>query len=198
MTLNLSSNIAGDSNDKNNFSHKSLSTNTQASKLRKAFENNFSANIKLSKTQLHKVVQSGGFLGRPIGPLLKIGLLLIGNILNPLVKSVLISLGLMAAASALDEAIRKKMIGSGFTTVIVSNEEMNDFMKIVKSLEKSELLIKVIHKTIKNEAKEQRKGFLGMLLETLGASLLGEFFNRERYFNTIRGGERTSRASENL
>ena len=70
----------------------------------------------------------------------------------------------MAAASALDEAIHKKMIGSGFTTVIVSNEEMNDFMKIVKSLEKSELLIKVIHKTIKNEAKEQRKGFLGMLL----------------------------------
>ena len=55
------------------------------------------------------------------------------------------------------------MIGSGFTIVIVSNEEMNDFMKIVKSLEKSGLLIKVIYKTIKNEAKEQRKGFLGML-----------------------------------
>ena len=90
------------------------------------------------------------------------------------------------------------MIGSGFTIVIVSNEEMNDFMKIVKSLEKSRLLIKVIYKTIKNEAKEQRKGFLGMLLETLGASLLGDFFNRERYFNTIRPGERTSRAGENL
>ena len=91
VTLNLSSNIAGDSNDKNNFPHKLLSTNTQASsyKLRKAFANNFSANTKLSKTQLHKVVQSGGFLGRPLGPLLKIGLLLIGNILKPLVKSVL-------------------------------------------------------------------------------------------------------------
>ena len=89
VTLNLSSNIAGDSKDKNNFPHKLLSTNTQASKLRKAFANNFSANTKLSKTQLHKVVQSGGFLGRPLGPLLKIGLLLIGNILKPLVKSVL-------------------------------------------------------------------------------------------------------------
>ena len=65
-----------------------LLTNTQVSKLRKAFANNSSANIKLSKTQLHKIGQSGGFLGRPLGPLLKTGLPLIGNVLKPLAKSV--------------------------------------------------------------------------------------------------------------
>ena len=69
--LNLSSNVVGDSNDEINFLHKLLLTNTQVSKLRKAFSNNSSANIKLTKTQLHKIGQSGGFLGRLLGPLLK-------------------------------------------------------------------------------------------------------------------------------
>ena len=63
-TLKISSNVVGDSNDENNFLHKLLLTNTQVSKLRKAFSNNSFANIKLSKTQLHKIGQSGGFLGR--------------------------------------------------------------------------------------------------------------------------------------
>ena len=83
-------------------------TNTQVSKLRK-LENGSSANTKLSKTQLHKIGQSGGFLGRLLGPLLKTGLPLIGNVLKPLAKSVLIPLGLTAAASATDAAIHKKM-----------------------------------------------------------------------------------------
>ena len=65
------------------------------------------------------------------------------------------------------------MFGSGVTTLIVSNHEMNDVIKIVKSLEESDLLIKDVSKTIKNEAKEQKGRFLGMLLGTLGASLLG-------------------------
>ena len=64
VTLKISSNVVGDSNDENDFPHKLLITNTQVSKLRKAFANGSSANIKLSKTQLHKIVQSGGFLGR--------------------------------------------------------------------------------------------------------------------------------------
>ena len=85
VTLNLSSNLVGGSNDKTNFPHKLLLTNTQVSKLCKAFANNSSANIKLSKTQVHKIGQSGGFLGRLLGPLLKIGLPLIGNVLKPLV-----------------------------------------------------------------------------------------------------------------
>ena len=97
---------------------------------------------------------------------------LIGHVLKPLAKSVLISLGLTAAASATDAAIHKKMFGSHTTTLIISNEEMNDIMKIVKSLEESDLLKKSVSKTIENEAKEQKGRFLGMLLDSLGASVL--------------------------
>ena len=82
-----SSNVVGDSNYENSFSHKLLLTNTQVSKLRKAFGNGSSANIKLSKTQLHKIEQSGGFLGRILGPLIKTGLPLMKNV-KPLAKSV--------------------------------------------------------------------------------------------------------------
>ena len=74
---------------------------------------------------------SGGFLGRLLGPLLKAGLPLIGNLLKPLAKSVLIPLGLTAAESATDAAIHKKMFGSGVTKLIISNQEMNDIMKIL-------------------------------------------------------------------
>ena len=75
--MKISSNGVGDSNDENNFPHQLLLTNTQVSKIRKAFANNSSANIKLSKTQLHEIGQSGGFLDRILGPLLKTGLSLI-------------------------------------------------------------------------------------------------------------------------
>ena len=96
----------------------------QVSKLRKAFANGSSGNINLSKIQLHKTVQSGGFLGRLLGTLLKNGLPLIENVLKPLAKGVLIPLGLTAAASATDAAFHKKMFGSSFTTSIISNEQM--------------------------------------------------------------------------
>ena len=92
VTLKISSNVVGDSNDENTFLHKLLLTNTQVSKLGKVFANGSSANIKLSKTQLHKIGQTGGFLSRPLGPMLKTGLPLIGNILKPLAKSVLITI----------------------------------------------------------------------------------------------------------
>ena len=160
VTLSLLSNIIGDSNDENNFHDNLLLTNTQVSQLRKAFANNSSAKIKLSKTQVHKIRQSGGFLSRPLGPLLKTALPLIGNVLKPLAKSVLIRLGLTAAASATDAAIHKKIFGSGFTTLIVPNEEMEDVMKIVKSLEDSYLSMEGVSETIKNEAKEQKQDFL--------------------------------------
>ena len=111
VTLKISSNVFGDSNDENNFSHKLLLTNIKVSKLRKAFANDSSANIKLSKTQLHKIGQSGRFLGRLLGPLLKTGLSLIGNVLKPLAKRVLIPLGLTAAAAATDATIHNKMFG---------------------------------------------------------------------------------------
>ena len=198
VTLNLSSNVIWDSKDENNFQHKLLLTNTQVLKLQKAFANNYLANIKLSKTQLHKIVQSGGFLVRPLGPLLKTGLLLIGNVLKPLAKSVLIPLGLTAAASATDTAIHKRMFGSGFTTLIISNDEMNDIMKIVKSLEESGLLIKGMSELIQHEAKEQKGGFLGMLLATLGASLLRNLLTGEGGIATSQGLENLELAKEQL
>ena len=108
VTLKLSSNIAGNSNDETNFLHKLLLTNTQISRLRKSFANISSANWKLSKTQLHKIEKSGGFLGRFVGPLLRTALPLFKNFLKPLAKSALIQLGLTAAASARDAAIQKK------------------------------------------------------------------------------------------
>ena len=91
----------------------------------------------------------------------------------------MISLGLRAAASATDAATRKKIIGSSKTTLIVSNQQMNDIIKTIKSLEESCLLIKGVSQTIKYEAKEQRGWFLGMLLSTLGVTLLGNLTNFE-------------------
>ena len=85
--MKISSKVDGDSNDENNFLCKLLLTNTQVSRLHKAFANDSSVNTKLSKTQLHKIGQSGGFLGRLLGPLLKTGLPLIGNVLNHSLKA---------------------------------------------------------------------------------------------------------------
>ena len=99
------------------------------------------------------MIQSGGFLGRLLGPLLKTGLPLIKS----LAQSVLISLGLTAAASAADAGIHKKSLGSGHnntTSLIISNDEMEDIIKIVKSLEDSGLLLKVVTETVQNEAKQ--------------------------------------------
>ena len=93
----------------------------------------------------------------------------------PLAKNVLVPLGITAAASAIDAGIQKKIHGSGTTTLIISNEEMNDIMEIVPGLEDSSTLLKGVTKTIKNETREQKLGFLSMLLGSLGASLLGIF-----------------------
>ena len=157
----------------NNLPHELLLTTTQKSKVRNAFDNNMSTDLTLSKAQIAKIIQSGGFLGRLLGPLLKTGLPLIKNVIKPLAKSVLIPLQLTAAASAADAGIHKKMLGSGNTTLIISNEEMNDIMKIIQDLVDSNILLKGVTKTKKNETKEQKRGFLSMLLGTLGASLLG-------------------------
>ena len=156
-----------------NFPHKLLLTNRQVSKLCKAFANRSSADIKFLKTQLSKMIQSGRVLGRLLGPLLKTGLPLIKNVIKPLAESVSSSSGLTAAASAADVGIHKKILGSGnMTTLITSNDEIEDIIKIVKSLEDSGLLLKGVTETVQNEIKEQKGGFLSMLLGTLGASLL--------------------------
>ena len=88
------------------------------------------------------MIQSGGFLGRLLGPLLKTGLPLMKNVMKPLAKSVLISLGLTAAASAGDAGIHEKILGSGNTALIKANDEMEDMIKTVKSLEDSGLSLK--------------------------------------------------------
>ena len=132
-----------------NFPHKLILTNRQVLNLRKAFANNSSANIKLSKTQLSKMIQSGGFLSRLLGPLLKTGLPLISNVSKTLAKSVLIPLGLTA-----DAGIHKKILESGNTTaLIISDDEINDIIKIIKPLEDCGLLLKGVTETVQNEVK---------------------------------------------
>ena len=174
VVIRLSPNMVADSNDETNFPHELLLTDRQVSGIRKAFSNNSSVDIKFSKTQLSKIIQSVGFLGKLFGPLLKTGLPLIKNVITLLAKSVLIPLGLTAAASAEDAGIHKKILGSGNnTTLIISNKDMDDLIKIVKSLEDSGLLLKGVTESVQNEVKEQKGGFLSMLLGTLGASLLG-------------------------
>ena len=151
VVLRLSSNMIGD--NETNFPHKLLLTNRQVSNLRKAFANHLSADIKLSKTQLSKMIQSGGFLGRLLGPLLKTRLSLIRDVIKPLAKSILIPLELTAAASAADARIDKKVLGSGNTTLIISSNEIHDIIKIIKSLEDSGLLLKGVTETVQNEVK---------------------------------------------
>ena len=126
----------------NDLPHGLLLTTRQKSKLRNAFNNNMSTDLKLSKTQISKIDQSGGFLGRLLGTLLKTGLPSIKIVIKPLAKSVLIPLGLTAAASAADAGIYKRILGSGNTTLIISNEEMNDIIKVVQALQDSNILLK--------------------------------------------------------
>ena len=164
----------------NNLPHELLLTTRQTTKLRNTIENNISTDIKLSKAQITKTIQSGGFLGKLLGPLLKTELPLIKNVINPLAKSFLIPLGLRVAASAADARIQKKIHGSGTTTLILSNEEMNVIMKIVQALEDLNILLKGVSETIKNGTKEQKGGFLSMLLGTLGVSLLGNLVTGKR------------------
>ena len=116
------------------------------------------------------------------------------NIIKPLTKSILIPLGLTAAA-ATDGAIQKNRSGPGTTTLIISNEEMNDLIKVVKSLQESGLLIKEVSEKIKNDAKEQKGGCLILLIGTVGASLLGYCLTGK---TKIRAEEGTIRAGHDL
>ena len=133
--------MIGNSDDETNFQHKLLFTNREVANLCKSFANNSSVSTKLSKTQLSKIVQSGGVLGRLLGSLLKTGLPLMKNVIKPLAKNVLIPLELTAAAAA-DAGIHKKISGSGTcpldfaeeTTLTILNNEMEDIIKIVNLL----------------------------------------------------------------
>ena len=152
----------------NNLPHQLLIITRLTTKFRNALENNKSTDIKLSRTQICEIIQSGRFLGTLLrklaGPLMKVAV--------PLAKNILAPLGIRAAASAIDAGIQ--IHDSGTTTLLISNKEMNDIMKIVQTLEDSTILLKGVTKTINNEKKEQKGRFLSMLLVTLGASLLGD------------------------
>ena len=159
-------------------------TTRQKTKLRNAIKDNLATDIKLSKAQIKKLIQSGGFLGKLlsklVGPLMKVAL--------PLAKNVLAPLGLTAAMSAIDGSIQKKIHGSGIK-LLIEQEDMNDILKVIEALENSGILLKGVSKTIENETKEQRGGFLSMLLGTLGASLLG---------NLLTGGKGIMRAGDGI
>ena len=146
-------------------------TQRQTTKLKNDLENNMSSDIKLSKAQIKKIIMSGGILGALLskfaGPLMIIA--------KELVTKVLPTLGSTAAMSGIDGAIQKKTIhgsGSGTTTLIISNDEMNGIIKIVQALEKQGILVGGVTKTIKNHIKNQSGNGIGMTLATFGASLL--------------------------
>ena len=125
------------------------------------------------------------------------------SVIAPLAKSASIPLGLTAAASAADAGIHKKILGSGNnTTLIISNKDMDDLIKIVKSLEDSGLLLKGVTESVQNEIKEQKGGFLSMLLGTLGASLLGNLSTGKGTFHAGKGvnknGKGIHRAGEGI
>ena len=152
--------------NKEDLPHELLLTTRQSTKLRNAINNNSASDIKLSKAQIKKFLGKNflGFLGKLlsklVGPLMKVAL--------PLAKNVLAPLGLTAAMSAIDGSIQKKIHGSGIK-LIIEEEDMKDIMKIIEALENSGIFLKGVSKTIENETKEQRGGFLSMLLSTLGA-----------------------------
>ena len=118
--------------------------------------------VKLSKAQISKIIQLGGFSGSLLNklavPLMKVAV--------PLSKNILAPLGSTAAASVIDAGIQKKIHGAGTTTLIISNEKMNVIMKILQALEDSNILLKGVTKSVKNETKEQKGGFLGTLVDT--------------------------------
>ena len=153
----------------NNLPHELLLTTRWKNRLRNTFENNMPIDIKLSRAQIPKIIHSGRILGSWLRKLacalMKLAVALAKNILDPL--------GVTAVASAIDAGIPKNNNNTWKATLIISNEEMDDILMIVQTLEDSNILLKGVTKTIENETKEQKGGFLGMLLGTLGASLLG-------------------------
>ena len=114
----------------NNLPHELLLTTRQTTKLRNAIEDNMSTGIKLSKAQISKIIQSGGFLGKLLGLLLKTGLPLLKSVIKPLGL-----LGLTAASSAIDAGVQKEIYGNGLKTLLISNDDIQDILKVVKLLE---------------------------------------------------------------
>ena len=182
--------------NKDELPHELLLNTRQNTELRNVINNNLATDIKLSKAQIKKLIQSGGYLGKLLSklarPLMKVTM--------PLAKNVLAPLGLTAAMSAIDGSIQKKIHGSGIK-LIIEEEDMKDIMKIIEALENPGILLKGVSKTIENETKEQRGGYLSMFLGTLGASLLGNLLTGGKGImrvgnGIVRAGDGIVRAGE--
>ena len=164
--------------DGNDLPRELLLTARQKTKLRNALNNNMSTDINLSKAQISKIIQS-----RVFRIIIKKTSRSINESSSSFGKNILAPLVITAAASAIDAGIQKKIHGSGrpsSTSLIISNKEMNDIMKIAQALEDSNILLKVVTKTIKNKTIKLKGGFLSMLLSTLGARLLGNLLSGKR------------------
>ena len=184
VSLRLSRNMLG--SDPEQFPHELMLTDTQVNKLNRQP----TADIKFSKTQITKMSQSGGFLAS----LMRFAM--------PLLKNVIAPLGLTAAMSATDAGIQKKIRGygqrGGDVSLTISAKDMTDIMEIIKALESKGIVIPGTSRTVSNEIKEQRGGFLGMLLGTLGASLLGNLLSGSKGRGIVRAGEGIFRAGEDF
>ena len=160
--------------------HELLLTTRQKTELRNVFNNNMWTDLKLSKAQISKTIQSeefsGSLLSKLAGPLMKVSIPLAKNLLAPLEITKI-----------------KRIHASGTTTLIISNEEINDIIKIVQALEDSNILLKGVTKTIKNKTKEPKGGFLNMLLGTLGAGLLVNLLSGKEI---VRAGSRNKKGKE--
>ena len=162
-------------------------TQKQMEKLIKKIRNNMSTDIKLSKVQINKIMKEGGNLG-------KLLMTFLPKLIKPAIslgKNFLAPFGLRAAMSATDATIQKKMYGSGNTTLIISNDDLEDLIELVTALEEHDILLKGTSKTIKNKTKKQEGGFLSMLLGTLGTSLLGNLLTGRGLYRTGKGIYRT-------
>ena len=156
-----------------------------------------STDIKLSNAQLFKIIESGGFLGTLLGklagPMMKFDVLLAKNVLAPLAT--------MASATAIDGAIQKKMRVLGIVravkgiTLVISNEDMDEIIRIAKLLQNSGIWIDGVSETVKRKIKKQESGFIGILLETLGASLLGNMFTAKEKMRTEKAAIRAETRS---
>ena len=175
-----------------NLPHELFLTRRQITKLRNNIENNMSTDITLSKAQIKKIIMSGGALGSILGTLLPSLI----KVPSPILKIVALPLGLSGGMSGIDGAIQEKKIHGSGTTVIFSNEQINDMTKIVKALEDSDILLKRVTETLKNYVK---KGgalpILPMILSTLGSSLIGNSLSGRGLF---RSGKEYLRAGQGI
>ena len=173
--------------NKNELIHESHLTERQIKKLIGKIENNMSTDIKLSKAQINKIIKEGGNLGRLLMNFLP-------RLIKPAIsirKNILAPLGLSAAMPATDAAFQKNMYRSENKTLIISNNDLNDLIKIATALEEHDIFLKGTGRAITNNAKKQEGGFLSMLLGALGASLLGNLLTGKGMYRTGKGLYRT-------